>query len=146
MYIAHGDILSDGSHISHMYNTKWILDLGHFLDQSLHGILLELLLVGTMVESETDSVVGSDLVGVADSAPGTEADFDSECSATGEYGQTTISRSTEDNFRCYDHWLHIKYIVHGDILSDSARIFHMYNTGWIPDLGHFLNQILHHDP
>ena len=49
-------------------------------------------------ESETDSMVGSDLVGVVDSAPGIEADSDYEFSATREYGQPTISRSTEDNF------------------------------------------------
>ena len=69
-------------------------------------------------ESQSDSAVGSDLAGVADSVPGTEVD--SEYSITGEYGQPAISRSTEDNFRHYDHWMHSKYIAHEDILFDIS--------------------------
>ena len=37
-------------------------------------------------ELESNSAVGSDLVGVANSTLGTKVDSDSECSATGEYG------------------------------------------------------------
>ena len=37
-------------------------------------------------ESESDSAIGSGLAEVVDFAPGTEADSDSGCSETGEYG------------------------------------------------------------
>ena len=42
-------------------------------------------------DSDSNSVVGSDLAGVANFVPGTKADSDSGCSTTREYGQPAIS-------------------------------------------------------